>query len=166
MKKEDSRDIQFRHLTMDNVRLSNEVARFKSHVDFLTEENRSIETETREECKAEIDYWKSVAEAANIIGHFGLGFYSSFMVSNKVALITKSFRQAEDEKGVIWECDGSPEYTMNEIPKGTRGTDVILYISDDCEDFLEESKIRELLNKYCKFLSVPIQYIQIGRAHV
>ena len=80
------------------------------------------------------------------------------MVSNKVALITKSFRQTEDEKGVIWECDGSPEYTMNEIPKGTRGTDVILYISDDCADFLEESKIRELLNKYCKFLSVPIQF--------
>lgn len=98
------------------------------------------------------------AEAANIIGHFGLGFYSSFMVSNKVALISKSFRQAEDEKGVIWECDGSPEYTMNEIPKGSRGTDVILYISDDCADFLEESKIRELLNKYCKFLSVPIQF--------
>ena len=98
------------------------------------------------------------AEAANIIGHFGLGFYSSFMVSNKVALISKSFRQAEDEKGVIWECDGSPEYTMNEIPKGNRGTDVILYISDDCADFLEESKIRELLNKYCKFLSVPIQF--------
>ena len=98
------------------------------------------------------------AEAANIIGHFGLGFYSSFMVSNKVALITKSFRQADDEKGVIWECDGSPEYTMNEIPKRTRGTDVILYIADDCADFLEESKIRELLNKYCKFLSVPIQF--------
>ena len=98
------------------------------------------------------------AEAANIIGHFGLGFYSSFMVSNKVALITKSFRQTEEEKGVMWECDGSPEYTMNEIPKGTRGTDVILYISDDCADFLEESKIRELLNKYCKFLSVPIQF--------
>ena len=98
------------------------------------------------------------AEAANIIGHFGLGFYSSFMVSNKVALISKSFRQTEDEKGVIWECDGSPEYTMNEIPKGNRGTDVILYISDDCADFLEESKIRELLNKYCKFLSVPIQF--------
>ena len=98
------------------------------------------------------------ADAANIIGHFGLGFYSSFMVSNKVALITKSFRQADDEKGVIWECDGSPEYTMNEIAKGTRGTDVILYIADDCADFLEESKIRELLNKYCKFLSVPIQF--------
>ena len=98
------------------------------------------------------------AEAANIIGHFGLGFYSSFMVSNKVALISKSFRQTEEEKGVMWECDGSPEYTMNEIPKGSRGTDVILYISDDCADFLEESKIRELLNKYCKFLSVPIQF--------
>ena len=98
------------------------------------------------------------AEAANIIGHFGLGFYSSFMVSNKVALISKSFRQTEEEKGVIWECDGSPEYTMNEIPKGSRGTDVILYISDDCADFLEEGKIRELLNKYCKFLSVPIQF--------
>ncbi len=98
------------------------------------------------------------AEAANIIGHFGLGFYSSFMVSNKVALITKSYKQSEEEKGVIWECDGSPKYTMNEIPKGTRGTDVILYISDDCEDFLEESKIRELLNKYCKFLPVPIQF--------
>ena len=98
------------------------------------------------------------AEAANIIGHFGLGFYSSFMVSNKVALISKSFRQTEEEKGVMWECDGSPEYTMNEIPKGNRGTDVILYISDDCADFLEESKIRELLNKYCKFLSVPIQF--------
>ena len=101
---------------------------------------------------------QSEAEAANIIGHFGLGFYSSFMVSNKVALISKSFRQTEEEKGVMWECDGSPEYTMNEIPKGTRGTDVILYISDDCADFLEEGKIRELLNKYCKFLSVPIQF--------
>ena len=101
---------------------------------------------------------QSEAEAANIIGHFGLGFYSSFMVSNKVALISKSFRQTEEEKGVMWECDGSPEYTMTEIPKENRGTDVILYISDDCADFLEESKIRELLNKYCKFLSVPIQF--------
>ena len=101
---------------------------------------------------------QSEAEAANIIGHFGLGFYSSFMVSNKVALISKSFRQTEEEKGVMWECDGSPEYTMNEIPKGSRGTDVILYISDDCADFLEEGKIRELLNKYCKFLLVPIQF--------
>ena len=106
-----------------------------------------------------VEKFKTQTEAeAAIIGHFGLGFYSSFMVSNKVALISKSFRQTEDEKGVMWECDGSPEYTMNEIPKGTRGTDVILYISDDCADFLEEGKIRELLNKYCKFLSVPIQF--------
>ena len=100
----------------------------------------------------------SEAEAANIIGHFGLGFYSAFMVSSKVSLITKSYTQKDDEKGVIWECDGSPEYTMNPIAKATRGTDVILYISDDCADFLEESKIRELLNKYCKFMSVPIQF--------
>ncbi len=100
----------------------------------------------------------SEAEAANIIGHFGLGFYSSFMVSSKVSLITKSYAQGADEKGVIWECDGSPEYTMSPIAKGNRGTDVILYISDDCADFLEESKIRELLNKYCKFMSVPIQF--------
>ena len=100
----------------------------------------------------------SEAESANIIGHFGLGFYSAFMVSSKVSLITKSFKQNADEKGVIWECDGSPEYEMNPILKGERGTDVILYISDDCADFLEESKIRQLLNKYCKFMSVPIQF--------
>lgn len=101
---------------------------------------------------------QSEAEAANIIGHFGLGFYSAFMVSNKVSLITKSYTQDVDDKGVLWECDGSPEYTMNEIPKNSRGTDVILYIADDCTDFLEESKIRNLLNKYCKFSPVPIQF--------
>lgn len=100
----------------------------------------------------------SEAESANIIGHFGLGFYSAFMVSSKVSLITKSYKQTADEKGVIWECDGSPEYTMSPIMKGNRGTDVILYVSDDCADFLEESKIRELLNKYCKFMSTPIQF--------
>ena len=100
---------------------------------------------------------QSEAEAANIIGHFGLGFYSAFMVSSKVALISKSCKE-EGKNGVIWECDGSPEYTMNEIPKGDRGTDVILYISDDAEEFLEEGRIRELLNKYCKFLPIPIQF--------
>ena len=100
---------------------------------------------------------QSEAEAANIIGHFGLGFYSAFMVSSKVALISKSCKD-EGTNGVIWECDGSPEYTMNEIPKGDRGTDVILYISDDAEEFLEEGRIRELLNKYCKFLPIPIQF--------
>ncbi len=99
----------------------------------------------------------SEAESANIIGHFGLGFYSAFMVSSKVSLISKSCKE-EGTNGVIWECDGSPEYTMNEIPKGDRGTDVILYISDDAQEFLEEGRIRELLNKYCKFLPVPIQF--------
>ncbi len=100
---------------------------------------------------------QSEAEAANIIGHFGLGFYSAFMVSSKVALISKSCKE-EGKNGVIWECDGSPEYTMNEIPKGDRGTDVILYIADDASEFLEEGRIRELLNKYCKFLPIPIQF--------
>ena len=100
---------------------------------------------------------QSEAEAANIIGHFGLGFYSAFMVSSKVALISKSCKD-EGKNGVIWECDGSPEYTMNEIPKGDRGTDVILYIGDDATEFLEEGRIRELLNKYCKFLPIPIQF--------
>ena len=100
---------------------------------------------------------QSEAEAANIIGHFGMGFYSAFMVSSKVSLITKSCKE-EDANGVIWECDGSPEYTMNEIPKGDRGTDVILYLSDDAAEFLEEGRIRELLNKYCKFLPIPIQF--------
>ena len=100
---------------------------------------------------------QSEAEAANIIGHFGLGFYSAFMVSSKVALISKSCKD-EGKNGVIWECDGSPEYTMNEIPKGDRGTDVILYIADDAAEFLEEGRIRELLNKYCKFLPIPIQF--------
>ena len=100
---------------------------------------------------------QSEAEAANIIGHFGLGFYSAFMVSSKVSLISKSCKE-EGANGVIWECDGSPEYTMNEIPKGDRGTDVILYISNDSAEFLEEGRIRELLNKYCKFLPIPIQF--------
>ena len=100
---------------------------------------------------------QSEAEAANIIGHFGLGFYSAFMVSSKVSLISKSCKE-EGANGVIWECDGSPEYTMNEIPKGDRGTDVILYIADDSAEFLEEGRIRELLNKYCKFLPIPIQF--------
>lgn len=105
-----------------------------------------------------INKFKDKGDSANIIGHFGLGFYSSFMVSDKVSLISKSCRQNPDEQGVIWECDGNPEYTMTEIPKGDRGTDVILYISDDCADFLDEGKIRGLLEKYCKFMPVPVQF--------
>ncbi len=100
---------------------------------------------------------QSEAEAANIIGHFGLGFYSAFMVSSKVALISKSCNETGGN-GVIWECDGSPEYTMNEIPKGDRGTDIILYIGEDAEEYLEEDRIRTLLEKYCKFLPIPIQF--------
>ena len=87
----------------------------------------------------------SEAEAANIIGHFGLGFYSAFMVSSKVSLITKSYAQKADEKGVIWECDGSPEYTMNPIAKANRGTDVILYISDDCADWADTEVLLKII---------------------
>ncbi len=95
-------------------------------------------------------------DSASIIGHFGLGFYSSFMVANKVQIITKSYKN--DVPAVIWECDGSTEYTLNEIEKTTRGTDIILHVADDALDFLEEHKILELLNKYCKFLPVPIRF--------
>ncbi|MDP3463563.1 MAG: molecular chaperone HtpG [Bacteroidales bacterium] len=101
---------------------------------------------------------KSQAEANAIIGHFGLGFYSSFMVSEKVELNTKTYKKGGSTKAVRWECDGSPEYTMTEIDKKDRGTEVILHIDKENEDFLEDYKIRELLNKYCKFLPVPIQF--------
>jgi len=93
---------------------------------------------------------------ANIIGHFGLGFYSSFMVSNKVEIVTKSFK--EDAKAVRWECDGSPEYTLEEIEKETRGTDIILYINEESEEFLEPERIQNILEKFCKFLPVPIKF--------
>lgn len=101
---------------------------------------------------------KSQAEANAIIGHFGLGFYSSFMVSEKVELNTKTYKKGGSTKAVRWECDGSPEYTMTETDKKDRGTEVILHIDKENEDFLEDYKIRELLNKYCKFLPVPIQF--------
>ncbi|MDR0970678.1 MAG: molecular chaperone HtpG [Lentimicrobiaceae bacterium] len=100
---------------------------------------------------------KTESEMNAIIGHFGLGFYSSFMVSKKVEVITKSFRE-ESDKATKWECDGSPEYEMTETKKKTRGTDIVMYIDDENKEFLEEYKIRELLNKYCKFLPVPIQF--------
>lgn len=101
---------------------------------------------------------KSEADAAQLIGHFGLGFYSSFMVSKKVEILTKTYRKGPGSKAVKWECDGSPEYTLVETEKATRGTDVILHIADDSTEFLEEPKILELLKKYCKFLPVPIRF--------
>lgn len=89
-----------------------------------------------------------------IIGHFGLGFYSSFMVSKKVEIITKSYK--DESKAVKWSCDGSPIYEITETDKAERGTDIIMYIDDDCKEFLEKNKIQDLLNKYCKFLPVPV----------
>ena len=92
----------------------------------------------------------------SIIGHFGLGFYSSFMVSEKVEIITKSYQ--EDEKPVKWICDGSPEYTLEETEKNDRGTEIILHIDKDSEEFLEEDRIYNILRKYCKFLPVEIAF--------
>ncbi|MDC3345133.1 molecular chaperone HtpG [Flavobacteriaceae bacterium] len=92
---------------------------------------------------------------AGIIGHFGLGFYSAFMVADKVEIITKSFK---DESAAHWTCDGSPEYTLVEHEKADRGTEIILHIAEDSKEFLEESKISELLNKYNRFNQVPIKF--------
>ena len=99
-----------------------------------------------------LDKYKEKAEP--IIGHFGLGFYSAFMVSKKVEILTKSYK--EDAKAVKWSCDGSPEFSIKEAKKSDRGTDIILHIDDDCKEFLQKNKIEELLNKYCKFMTVPI----------
>ncbi|HOI88827.1 MAG TPA: molecular chaperone HtpG [Lentimicrobium sp.] len=101
---------------------------------------------------------KSEAESAQLIGHFGLGFYSSFMVSSKVEILTKTYKKGPGSKAVKWECDGSPEYTLTEKEKSTRGTEIVLHIADDSKEFLEESRILELLKKYCKFLPVPIRF--------
>ena len=101
-----------------------------------------------------LDKYKEDANA--IIGHFGLGFYSSFMVSKKVEIITKSWQP--DSKAVKWSCDGSPSFTIEDADKTDRGTDIVMYIDDDCKDFLEKYKISELLNKYCKFLPVPVAF--------
>ena len=94
--------------------------------------------------------------ANNIIGHFGLGFYSSFMVAKKVEIITKSYR--EGSKAVKWSCDGSPAYEIDEAEKEDRGSDIILYVDDDCKEFLEKEKIQQLLTKYCKFMAVPVAF--------
>jgi molecular chaperone HtpG len=101
---------------------------------------------------------KSESELNAIIGHFGLGFYSSFMVSDKVEILTKTYKKGGETKAVHWECDGSPEYIMDESDKKDRGTEVIIHISDDSKEYLEEYKILELLKKYCKFLPVPIRF--------
>jgi len=101
-----------------------------------------------------LDKYKEDANA--IIGHFGLGFYSSFMVSKKVEIITKSWQ--EGSKAVKWSCDGSPSFTIEDADRAERGTDIVMYIDDDCKDFLEKYKISELLNKYCKFLPVPVAF--------
>ena len=92
----------------------------------------------------------------NIIGHFGLGFYSSFMVSDKVEIYSKSFK--EEAKAVRWECDGSPEYELEETDKEFRGTDIILYINEESKEFLETERIQHMLEKFCKFLPVPILF--------
>jgi len=101
-----------------------------------------------------LDKYKDKAEA--IIGHFGLGFYSAFMVSKKVEIVTKSYR--DDAQAVKWSCDGSPEFSLEEAEKASRGTDIVLYIDDDCKEFLEKQKIESLLNKYCKFMAVPVVF--------
>ncbi len=103
------------------------------------------------------DFLEKYKDNANqIIGHFGLGFYSSFMVSKKVEIITKSYR--EGAKAVKWSCDGSPAYEISDAEREERGSDIILYIDDDCKEFLEKDKIQGLLNKYCKFMAVPVVF--------
>ncbi len=100
--------------------------------------------------------YEDKADGAAIIGHFGLGFYSSFMVASKVEIISKS--HVEGSEAAHWSCEGNPEFELGTASKETRGTDIILHISEDGEEFLQEAKIRELLNKYCKFLPVPIKF--------
>ena len=95
-------------------------------------------------------------QANNIIGHFGLGFYSSFMVSKKVEIVTKSYK--EGAKAVKWSCDGSPAYEIDDAERDQRGSDIILYIDDDCKEYLDKYKLEGLLNKYCKFLPVPVAF--------
>ena len=101
-----------------------------------------------------LDKYKDKAEA--IIGHFGLGFYSAFMVSKKVEIVTKSYR--DGAQAVRWSCDGSPEFSIEDTEKATHGTDVVLYIDDDCKEFLQKQKIESLLNKYCKFMAVLVVF--------
>ena len=101
-----------------------------------------------------LDKYKENANA--IIGHFGLGFYSSFMVASKVEIVTKSYQ--EGAKAVKWSCDGSPAFEIEDAERAERGSDIILHIADDCKEFLQKSKIEDLLNKYCKFMAVPVAF--------
>lgn len=102
-----------------------------------------------------VEKFQHIEDAKSIIGHFGLGFYSAFMVADKVEIHTKSYK---NEPAVKWECDGSTEFSLSEIEKAERGTTIVLHINEESKEFLEDFKIRELLNKYCKFLPVPIQF--------
>ena len=102
-----------------------------------------------------IEKFKGIDDKAQIIGHFGLGFYSAFMVADHVEIITKSYK---DEPASKWSCDGSPNYTIEAIEKEARGTDIVLHVNEESLEFLEEGKIRGLLNKYCKFLPIPIKF--------
>ena len=103
------------------------------------------------------DFLEKYKDNANsIIGHFGLGFYSSFMVSKKVEIVTKSYK--DGSKAVKWSCDGSPAYEIDDAEKDDRGSDIILYLDDDCKEFLEKEKIQQLLTKYCKFMAVPVAF--------
>ena len=102
-----------------------------------------------------LDKYKDSAKDSGIIGHFGLGFYSAFMVADKVEIISKSYKE---DPAVHWSCDGSPEFQLNPSEKTERGTEVILHIAKDAKDFLEDQKITELLNKYNKFMPVPINF--------
>ncbi len=103
------------------------------------------------------DFLEKYKDDANaIIGHFGLGFYSAFMVAKKVEIITRSYK--DDAKAMKWSCDGSPEFTLEETERNDRGTDIILYVDDDCKEFLEDSRLQGLLTKYCHFLPVPVAF--------
>lgn len=98
------------------------------------------------------------AEGNSIIGHFGLGFYSAFMVSERVELTTKTYKKGAGTKAVKWECDGSPEYTLEEVENRDRGTQIVLHIAEDSIEFLEDARILQILNKYCRFLPVSIEF--------
>jgi len=101
---------------------------------------------------------KSDPGQSGLIGHFGLGFYSAFMVAEKVDIITKTYKKGPGSKAVKWECDGTPDYEISEVEKLTRGTDIVLHIADDAKEYLEESRVLGLLKRYCRFLPVPIRF--------